>query len=83
MVDKPGSKLIDIFVFLKLDRTVHFWSHKPFTVRKIGDFSHFLPALPSNNQFIINLVKMWPGKAVVGTLKIELKEKSEKFSRVL
>ena len=33
----------------------------PFTVRKTGDFPHFLSALPSNNQFIIKLVKMWPG----------------------
>ena len=40
-----------------------------------GDFRHFLSALPSNNQFIIKLVKMWPGgtpHVVVGTLKISL-----------
>ena len=50
-------------------------SLKPFTVRKIGDFPHFLSALASNNQFIIKLVKMWPGgtlHVVVGTLKISL-----------
>ena len=62
---------------------------------KIGDFPHFLSALASNNQFIIKLVKMWPGgilHVVVGTLKISLdrlkikkKEKKHKkeFSRVL
>ena len=40
---------------------VRFGSLHPFTVRKIGDFPHFLSALTSNNQFIIKLVKMWPG----------------------
>ena len=52
-----------------------FGSLQPFTVRKIGDFPCFLSALPSNNQFIIKLVKMWLGGAphvVVGTLKISL-----------
>ena len=46
-----------------------------FTVRKIGDFPHYLSALASNNQFIITLVKMWPGRTlhvVVRTLKITL-----------
>ena len=69
------SKLIDFFVLLKFYRTVRFESLKPFTVRKIGDFPRFLSALPSNNQFIIKLVKMWPGgtlHVVVGTLKISL-----------
>ena len=50
-------------------------SLQPFTVRKIGDLPHFLSALASNNQFIIKLVKMWPGgtpHVVVGTLKISL-----------
>ena len=57
---------------------------------KIGDFPHFLPALASNNQFIIKLVKMWPGgtpDVVVGTLKIGLdqlkKKKQRSFSRGL
>ena len=31
--------------------TVRFGSLQPFTVRKIGDFPHFLPALGSNDQF--------------------------------
>ena len=46
-----------------------------FTVRKIGDFPHFLSASASNNQFRIKLVKMWSGRTphvVVGTLKISL-----------
>ena len=50
-------------------------SHQSFTVRILGDFPHFLSALPSNNQFIIKLVKMWLGgtpHVVVGTLKISL-----------
>ena len=45
------------------------------TVRKIGEFHSCLSALTSNNQFIIKLVKMWPGRTphvVVGTLKISL-----------
>ena len=66
------SKLIDFFVFY---RTVRVRSNQPFTVRKIGDFPHFLLALASNNQFIIKLVKMWPGgtlHVVVGTLKVSL-----------
>ena len=70
---KLESKLIDFFVLLKYQRTVRFWSHKLFTVRKIGGFPRSLPALASNNQFIIKLAKMWPGDTlhvVVGTLKI-------------
>ena len=42
---------------------------------KLGIFPHFLSALASNIQFIIKLVKMWPGgtlHVVVGTLKISL-----------
>ena len=69
------SKQIDLFVLLKLQRIVSFGSLHPFTVRKIGDFPHFLSALTSNNQFIIKLFKMWPGgtlHVVVGTLKISL-----------
>ena len=31
--------------------TVRFGSLQPFTVRKIGDFPNFLPALRSNDQF--------------------------------
>ena len=49
--------------------------HKLFTLLILGDFPHFLSALPFNNQFIIQLVKIWPGRAphvVVGTLKITL-----------
>ena len=38
-----------------------FGSLEPFTVCKIGDFPYFLSALTSNKQFIIKLVKMWPG----------------------
>ena len=69
------SKLIEFFVFVNFKRTVRFGSLHLFTVRKIGDFPHFLSALTSNNQFIIKLVKMWPGgtlHVVVGTLKISL-----------
>ena len=85
------SKLIEFFVFVNFKRTVRFGSLHPFTVRKIGEFPHFLSALTSNNQFIIKLVKMWPGgtlHVVVGTLKIRLdrlkKKKTKKeFSRVL
>ena len=67
------SKLIDFFVLLKFQRTVSFGSLQPFTVRKIGDFPHFLSALASNNQFIIKLVKMWSGgtpHVVVGTCSV-------------
>ena len=45
------------------------------------DFPNFLLALPSNNQFIIKLVKMWPGgtpHVVVGTLKISLDQLKKK-----
>ena len=62
-----------------------FEGHQSFTVRILGDFPHFLSGLPSNNQFTIKLVKMWPGgtpHVVVGTLKISKKHKKE-FSRVL
>ena len=48
-------------------------------MRKIGDFPHFLSALASNNQFIIKLVKMWPGgtpHVVVGTLVKKFKKRS-------
>ena len=55
------SKLIKLFVFVNFEQTVRFGSLEPFTVCKIGDFPHFLSALASNNQFIIKLVKMWPG----------------------
>ena len=68
-------KLIKLFVFVNFEQTVHFGSLEPFTVCKIGDFPLFLSALASNNQFIIKLVKMWPGGTlyvVVGTLKISL-----------
>ena len=41
----PESKLIEFFVFVNFLRTVHFGSLHPFTVRKIGDFPHFLSAL--------------------------------------
>ena len=84
------SKLIEFFVFVNFKRTVRFGSLHPFTVRKIGDFPHFLSALTSNNQFIIKLVKMWPGgtlHVVVGTLKISLdrlkknKKKNKKKKR--
>ena len=56
-------------------KIINFGGHQSFTVRILGDFPHFLLALPSNNQFIIKLVKMWPGgtpHVVVGTLKISL-----------
>ena len=55
------SKLIEFFVLVKFYCTVRFGSLEPFTVCKIGDFPRFLSALASNNQFIIKLVKMWPG----------------------
>ena len=55
------SKLIEFFVFVNFERTVSFGSLQLFTVRKIGDFPHFLLALASNNAFIIKLVKMWTG----------------------
>ena len=40
---------------------------------KLEVFPHFLSALASNNQFIVKLAKMWPGRTlhvVDGTLKI-------------
>ena len=86
------SKLIELFVFVNFLAHSPFGSLHPFTVRKIGDFPHFLSALASNNQFIIKLVKMWPGgtpHVVLGTLKISLdrlkkkKKKEKEFSRVL
>ena len=61
--------------FLICWQIISFGSHQSFTVRILGDFPHFLSALPSNNQFIIKLVKMWAGgtpHVVVGTLKISL-----------
>ena len=64
-----------LFTFLICLEIVSFGGHQSFTVRILGDFPHFLLALPSNNQFIIKLVKMWPGgtpHVVVGTLKISL-----------
>ena len=64
-----------LFAFLICLQIVSFGGHQSFTVRILEDFPHFLSALPSNNQFIIKLVKMWPGGAphvVVGTLKISL-----------
>ena len=87
------SKLIKLFVFVNFEQTVRFGSLELFTVRKIGDFPHFLSALASNNRFIIKLAKMWPGgtlHVVVGTLKISLdrhkkkkKKHKKEFSRVL
>ena len=75
-VNKPGIQADTILCLCKiLAYTVRFGSLKLFTVHKIGDFPHFLSALASNNQFIIKLVKMWPGgtlHVVVGTLKISL-----------
>ena len=47
-----------------------FGGHQSFTVRILGDF---LLALPSNNQFIIKLVKMWPGGAPRGGWNFEVK----------
>ena len=70
------SKPIDFFVWLKLYQTVSFGSLPPFTVRKIGDFPHFLSALPSNNQFITPHM-------VVGTLKISLDRLKKKKERSL
>ena len=58
------SKLIEFFVFVAYSLS---WESQ--TV------PHFLSALASNNQFIITLVKMWPGgtlHVLVGTLKISL-----------
>ena len=75
------SRLIKLFVFANFEQTVRFGSLEPFTVRKIGDFPHLLPAMASNNQFIIKLVKMWPGRTlhvVVGTLKISLDQLKNK-----
>ena len=69
-VDKPGIQADRLLCLVK--RLASFGSLQPFTARKIGDFPHFLSALASNNQFIIKLVKMWPGgtpHVVVGTLK--------------
>ena len=88
------SKLIKLFVFVNFEQAVRYGSLELFTVHKIGDF---LSALASNNAFIIELVKMWPGGTLhvaVGTLKISLdrlkKTKNKKntqhkkeFSRVL
>ena len=66
------SKLIKLFVFVKILAYIPFWESQTVHCRKIGDFQS---ALTSNNQFIIKLVKMWPGgtlHVVVGTLKISL-----------
>ena len=75
-VNKPGIQADKTLGFGKnFSKQSVFGSLEPFTVRKIGDFPHFLPALASNNPFIIKLVKMWPGgtlHVVVGTLKISL-----------
>ena len=80
------SKVIEFFVFVvKFYHTVYFGSFKPFTVRKIGDFPHFLSALASNNQFIIKLVKMRRGgtlHVVVETFKISLDQLKKKRSLV-
>ena len=82
-----------LFAFLICKQIVSFGGHQSFTVRILGDFPHFLSELPSNNQFAIKLVKMWPGgtpHVVVGTLKISLdrltkkkKKHKKEFSRVL
>ena len=87
-VDKPGIQAHRLLCLVKLLAHSQFGSLQPFTVRKIGDFPNFLSALASNNQFIIKLVKMWPGgtpHVVVGTLKISLDrlKKKKEFSRVL
>ena len=74
-VNKPGVQADRILCLCKLLAHSHFGSLRPFTVRKTGDFPHFLSALASNNAFIIKLVKMWPGGTplvVIGTLKISL-----------
>ena len=53
------SKLIELFVFVNFNtQSILRVFIRTFTVVKIGDFSHFLSELPSNNQFIIKLVKM-------------------------
>ena len=77
MVNKPGIQADRLLCLVEILAHSPFWSHKPFTLCKIGDFPHFLSALilASNNAFIIKLVKMWPGgtfHVVVGTLKISL-----------
>ena len=82
------SKQIEFFVFV----TFSTQSVLGVFIRSLSvDFPHFLSALTSNNQFIIKLVKMWPGgtpHVVVGTLKMSLdrlkkKRKKKEFSRVL
>ena len=93
-VNKPGIQADRLLCLVKIVVNSQFWD--PFTVRKIGDFPHFLSALASNNQFIIKLVMMWPGgtpHVVVRTLKISLdrltkiekkkKNTKKEFSRVL
>ena len=53
------SKLIEFFVFVNFNtQSILRVFIQTFTVLKIGDFPHFLSELPSNNQFIIKLVKM-------------------------
>ena len=78
-VDKPGIQVDRLLCLVEI--LAHsFGSLQSFTVRKIGDFLHFLSALASNNQFIIKLVKMWSGgtpHVVVETLKISLEKKKE------
>ena len=59
-----------LFAFLICLQIVSFGGHQLFTVRILGDFSVGIFI-----QFIIQLVKMWPGgtpHVVVGTLKISL-----------
>ena len=75
-----------LFAFLICKQIVTFGGHESFTVRILGDFPHFLSALLSNNQFIVKLVKMWPGgtpHVVVGTLKISLDRLKKKNTRSL
>ena len=85
-VNKPGIQAdrLQNLCLVKILAHRQFGSLQPFTVRKIGDFPHFLSALTSNNQFIIKLVKMWPGgtpHVVVGTLKISLDRLKKKKKR--
>ena len=88
-VNKPGIQADRILCLCKSLAHSPFWESQ--TVH-CPDFVRFLLALAFNNQFLIKLVKMWPGgtlHVVVGTLKISAdqlkkKKKTEKeFCRVL
>ena len=57
-----ADKLFALLICLEI---VSFGNLLSFTIRILGDFPSFLLALGSNNAFIIKLVKMWLGGALM------------------